>query len=264
MATAVRAVTATSATPAVPRNSSGSSARTPAVTSRRSSSSPSWARPESSFHRRGGSSESRRSPTTTARYSSPTRSRPATVEPESCSRVATSTSSPTSLTQAKGIANGLPLGAFTASEEIADAFESGDHLSTFGGNPVACAAALATIDELQDGIVDNAREQGQWLESELAALEDEYDVVGQARGLGLMRGIELVEPGTTGPQNVASRPDSDLASAVSEHLREESNVVIGVGGYYKNVMRFQPPLSISREQLEYAVDELRTALETTA
>ncbi|MFB1066192.1 aspartate aminotransferase family protein [Natrinema sp. H-ect4] len=171
---------------------------------------------------------------------------------------------PDILTQAKGIANGLPLGAFTASAEIADAFESGDHLSTFGGNPVACAAALATIDELQDGIVDNAREQGQWLESELAALEDEYDVVGQARGLGLMRGIELVEPGTTGPQNVAPRPDSDLASAVSEHLREESNVVIGVGGYYKNVMRFQPPLSISREQLEYAVDELRTALETTA
>jgi len=247
MATAVRAVTATSATPAVPRNSSGSSARTPAVTSRRSSSSPSWARPESSFHRRGLERVQEIAhdhgalliadevQTGYGRTGELFASSHFDVEPDI-------------LTQAKGIANGLPLGAFTASEEIADAFESGDHLSTFGGNPVACAAALATIDELQDGIVDNAREQGQWLESELAALEDEYDVVGQARGLGLMRGIELVEPGTTGPQNVASRPDSDLASAVSEHLREESNVVIGVGGYYKNVMRFQPPLSISREQ----------------
>ncbi|WP_408957795.1 aspartate aminotransferase family protein [Natrinema sp. 74] len=171
---------------------------------------------------------------------------------------------PDIMTQAKGIANGLPLGAFTASAEIADAFESGDHLSTFGGNPVACAAALATIDELQDGIVDNTREQGEWLESELAALEDEYAVVGQTRGLGLMWGVELVEPGTTGPQNVAPRPDAELASAVADHLRDESSVVMGVGGYYKNVMRFQPPLTISRDQLERAVDGLRTALDAIA
>ncbi|OLZ40260.1 aminotransferase class III [Natrinema saccharevitans] len=171
---------------------------------------------------------------------------------------------PDILTQAKGIANGLPLGAFTAPAEIADAFESGDHLSTFGGNPVACAAALATIDELQDGIVDDAREQGRWLADELGALEGEYEVVGQTRGLGLMWGVELVEPGTTGPQNVAPKPDPELASAVSDYLRDESNVVMGVGGYYKNVMRFQPPLSISREQLQYAVDELRAALETVA
>ncbi len=171
---------------------------------------------------------------------------------------------PDILTQAKGIANGLPLGAFTAPAEIADAFESGDHLSTFGGNPVACAAALATIDELQDGIVDDARERGEWLADELGALEDEYEVVGQTRGLGLMWGVELVEPGTTGPQNVAPKPDAELASAVSDYLRDESNVVMGVGGYYKNVMRFQPPLTISREQLEYAVDELRAALEAAA
>ncbi|MFC6718990.1 aspartate aminotransferase family protein [Natrialbaceae archaeon GCM10025810] len=167
---------------------------------------------------------------------------------------------PDIMTQAKGIANGLPLGAFTAPAEIADAFESGDHLSTFGGNPVACAAALATIDELENGLVDNAREQGAWLESELAALEDEFEVVGETRGLGLMRGVELVDPSEPGPQGVAPRPDAKLASAVGEYLREESKVVMGVGGYYKNVLRFQPPLSIEREQLEYAVDELRTAL----
>lgn len=171
---------------------------------------------------------------------------------------------PDIITQAKGIANGLPLGAFTASAEVADAFESGDHLSTFGGNPVACAAALATIDELQDGIIDNASEQGAWLESELQTLEDEYDVVGQTRGLGLMHGVELVDPSETGPQNVAPKPDSDLASAVSDYLREESAVVMGVGGYYKNVMRFQPPLTISRDQLQYAVDELEAALKTVA
>jgi acetylornithine/succinyldiaminopimelate/putrescine aminotransferase len=95
---------------------------------------------------------------------------------------------PDIMPQAKGIANGLPLGAFTAREEVADAFESGDHLSTFGGNPVACAAALETIEQLQDGLVDNAREQGEWLSSRLSEMEAEYDVVGETRGLGLMQG----------------------------------------------------------------------------
>ncbi|AHG02325.1 aminotransferase class III (plasmid) [Halostagnicola larsenii XH-48] len=168
---------------------------------------------------------------------------------------------PDILTQAKGIANGLPLGAFTASRKIADAFESGDHLSTFGGNPVACAAALATIEQLQDGLVEDARDHGQWLESELNSLEEKYDAVGQTRGLGLMWGVELVDPDETGPRGVAPVPDSDLASTVSDHLLEESAIVVGVGGYYKNVLRLQPPLTISREQLERVVAALDRALE---
>jgi len=167
---------------------------------------------------------------------------------------------PDILTQAKGIANGMPLGAFTASAEIADAFESGDHLSTFGGNPVACAAALATIDELEDGILDHASELGHWLDDELDAIEAAYDVVGDARGLGLMQGIELVDPDSTGPMGVAPAPAPDLAKHVSTRLRD-AGVVMGVGGFYKNVMRIQPPLSISKDQLETAVVELRHALD---
>ena len=167
---------------------------------------------------------------------------------------------PDILTQAKGIANGMPLGAFTAPAEIADSFESGDHLSTFGGNPVACAAALATIEELEDGIVDNARERGEWLSSALADLESSFDVVGETRGLGLMQGVELVDPDEEGPMGVAAAPDKKLAKAVSERLRDEG-IVMGVGGYYGNVMRFQPPLSIDREQLERGVDALRAAIE---
>jgi 4-aminobutyrate aminotransferase len=171
---------------------------------------------------------------------------------------------PDIMPQAKGIANGLPLGAFTASEEVADAFESGDHLSTFGGNPVACAAAEATITELQNGILDNAREQGEWLGSELAAIEADYDIVGEARGLGLMRGLELVRPdGDTGPMGVAPEPAPKYAKQVSEALREE-NVIIGVGGFHKNVMRLQPPLTISQAQLETALDALRSALESVS
>ena len=167
---------------------------------------------------------------------------------------------PDIMPQAKGIANGLPLGAFTAPAEIADSFESGDHLSTFGGNPVACAAALATIDELQNGIVDNAREQGGWLGEQLAGLEAEFDVVGDTRGLGLMHGVELVDPeGGTGPMGVAPEPDPSLAKHVGEALTDQG-IVMGVGGYHKNVMRFQPPLTIDRDQLQRAVEGLRTAL----
>jgi len=166
--------------------------------------------------------------------------------------------------QAKGIANGLPLGAFTAREEIADAFESGDHLSTFGGNPVACAAAEATIEELQNGIIDDARQKGEWLGSELAAIEDEYDVVGEARGLGFMRGLELVDPNAgAGPMDVAPKPAPKLAKKVSDHLREQ-NLIVGVGGMHKNVMRVQPPLTISRSQLETVTEGLRSALDAVS
>ncbi len=166
---------------------------------------------------------------------------------------------PDIVTQAKGIANGLPLGAFTATEEVANAFEAGDHLSTFGGNPVACAAALATIDELQDGVIDNAAEQGEWLPERLSELEAKYDVVGQTRGLGLMQGVELVDPSATGPQGIAPAPDADLAKHVGKNLRERG-IIVGVGGFHTNVMRIQPPLTISREQLERVVDALDAAI----
>ncbi len=168
---------------------------------------------------------------------------------------------PDIMPQAKGIANGLPLGAFTATAEVADAFEAGDHLSTFGGNPVACAAALATIEELEGGIVDNARTQGSWLSDELAALESEYEVVGDARGLGLMQGLELVDHSETGPMDIAPAPDAKLAKSVGKHLREQG-IIMGVGGFHKNVLRFQPPLTISRDQLDRTVEALRTAIET--
>jgi 4-aminobutyrate aminotransferase len=168
---------------------------------------------------------------------------------------------PDIMAQAKGIANGLPLGAFTASAEIANSFESGDHLSTFGGNPVACAAALATIDELQGGIVDNARQQGAWLGEQLATLEAEFEVVGDTRGLGLMYGVELVDPESgTGPMDVAPDSDPTLAKHIGERLTDQG-IIMGVGGYHKNVMRFQPPLTIEREQLQRVVEGLRTALQ---
>lgn len=160
---------------------------------------------------------------------------------------------PDIMPQAKGIADGLPLGAFTAPADIADSFEAGDHLSTFGGNPVACAGALASIEELENGIVDNASEQGDWLSDRLSELEDRFDVVGEARGIGLMQGVELVESDRT--------PASDVAGDVKAYVRDEHDILIGVGGYHKNVLRIQPPLTIERSALERAVDALEEALE---
>jgi 4-aminobutyrate aminotransferase/4-aminobutyrate aminotransferase/(S)-3-amino-2-methylpropionate transaminase len=166
---------------------------------------------------------------------------------------------PDIMPQAKGIANGLPLGAFTAKPEIADAFESGDHLSTFGGNPVTCAAALETINQLQDGIIENTREQGQWLGDRLAELEAKYDVVGDTRGLGLMQGIEIVTPDELGPMDVAPAPGPKLTGQIGTHLRD-NGIIIGTGGFYKNVLRFQPPLTISRDQLVRTVDAIEDAV----
>ena len=166
---------------------------------------------------------------------------------------------PDILPQAKGIANGMPLGAFTARPEIADAFEAGDHLSTFGGNPVACAAALETIEQLQDGLIENSHDQGTWLSERLATLASEYDVVGETRGLGLMQGIELIDPNKKGPMEVAPAPAPKLAAQIGDYLREEG-IIIGVGGFYKNILRFQPPLSISRDQLDRTVQTIEEAI----
>jgi 4-aminobutyrate aminotransferase-like enzyme len=85
-------------------------------------------------------------------------------------------------------------------------------------------------------------------------------VVGETRGLGLMQGVELVDTSETGPQGVGPAPDSTLAKHVSRNLRERG-IVMGVGGFHTNVMRIQPPLSISRTQFERAIDGLEAAIE---
>lgn len=159
---------------------------------------------------------------------------------------------PDIMPQAKGIANGLPLGAFTTHPEIADSFGPGDHLSTFGGNPVSCAAALATIEELQNGIVEQAAETGEWLSERLTELAESHNAVGETRGLGLMQGIEVVDPAEVGPRGIAPSPDPDAAKAIAASLKK-AGIIIGVGGFYKNVLRIQPPLTISRDDLERTI-----------
>jgi 4-aminobutyrate aminotransferase / (S)-3-amino-2-methylpropionate transaminase / 5-aminovalerate transaminase len=160
---------------------------------------------------------------------------------------------PDIIVTAKGIADGFPLGAFTTTDEIAAAFQPGDHLSTFGGNPVSCAAALANINFIErENLPSKAREDGDYILPRLRTLQERFPVIGDVRGMGLMIGIELVgDDGIT--------PTANKAEAVREFCLQEG-VLVGVGGVYGNVVRIQPPLVITRTQLDSALDVLERAL----
>jgi 4-aminobutyrate aminotransferase/(S)-3-amino-2-methylpropionate transaminase len=159
---------------------------------------------------------------------------------------------------AKGIADGFPLSAFTTREEIARAFTPGDHLSTFGGNPVCCAAALANLEVFRkEKLVERSAAAGQRLLARLRDLAGRHPLVGEVRGLGLMAGIELVE------DRDRKTPAGEAASAIQARLLEDG-FLIGVGGYHGNVLRVQPPLVIEDTDLDRAVDALDRALARSA
>jgi 4-aminobutyrate aminotransferase-like enzyme len=156
---------------------------------------------------------------------------------------------------AKGIANGFPLSAFTTRDEIAKAFTPGDHLSTFGGNPVACAAALANLAvHRKERLADASAVKGRRAAERLRATALARPCVGDVRGLGLMIGVELVS------DREAKTPDAARATLVQDWMLGRG-FLIGVGGYHGNVLRLQPPLVISDADLDRAVDALVEALD---
>jgi len=161
---------------------------------------------------------------------------------------------PDILVTAKGIADGFPLSAFTARPEIAAAFKPGDHLSTFGGNPVSCAAALANIEFMEEenlaGVADGT---GQYAMAKLRDLQKHNPLIGEVRGLGLMIGVELVK-------DEKLTPATTEADGIRESLLR-SGVLVGVGGVYGNVIRFQPPLVITPKQIDRAIDAFAAALQ---
>jgi 4-aminobutyrate aminotransferase-like enzyme len=161
---------------------------------------------------------------------------------------------PDILVTAKGIADGFPLSAFTTRPEIAAAYKPGDHLSTFGGNPVSCAAALANIQVMQDErLAERAEEIGEYAMKKLRELQKQNPIIGEVRGLGLMIGVELVRDEKLTP-----------AGAEAEALRDsllKQGVLVGVGGVYGNVVRFQPPLIITKEQIDRAIGVFASSLQ---
>lgn len=155
---------------------------------------------------------------------------------------------------AKGIASGFPLSAVVARPEIADALRPGEHLSTFGGNPVCCAAAIATMDVMRDEhLPEESNRKGTHALKRLTEMADRHEIAGEARGLGLMLGLELVTDRTT------KAPASAEAAEVRRRCRE-AGVLIGAGGPAGNVLRVQPPLTISDDDLDRALNTIDAAL----
>ena len=142
---------------------------------------------------------------------------------------------PDIVTLAKALGGGIPIGALLASDAVSGAFGPGSHGSTFGGNPVSCAAAVAVMEALlNEGVIDNAQQVGAYLKEKLAALAAGYDFIKEVRGMGLMLGMELVFPG------------ADIVDA----CRDKGLLINCTVG---SVLRFLPPLNITEKHVDEAV-----------
>jgi 4-aminobutyrate aminotransferase / (S)-3-amino-2-methylpropionate transaminase / 5-aminovalerate transaminase len=161
---------------------------------------------------------------------------------------------PDIMVMAKGIADGFPISATIARAEISDSFQPGEHLSTFGGNPVSCAAAMANLDVMQEeDLPGQAASKGAQLMAQLQEMAGEHEMIGDIRGKGLMVGIELVS------DRQRRTPAAAQAGAIRAACREDG-VLIGVGGQSGNVLRIQPPLTINENELERVLDSVNKGL----
>ncbi len=163
---------------------------------------------------------------------------------------------PDIMTMAKGVANGMPLGVTIATPEIADAFQALT-ISTFGGNPMSCAAAHATLDVIEnDQLADHSRELGAHLRAGLEDLQKQFPKpVGDVRGMGLMQAVEFVADETGGDRT----PDSQGTGRVHEEARARG-LLVGKGGLFGNVLRIAPSLTVTRSEVDEALTKLREAM----
>ncbi len=158
---------------------------------------------------------------------------------------------PQIMTVAKALANGIPVGAFIAESHVADCYTR-PGASTLGGNPVTATASLATLEVIEkERLVENAGEAGAYFKEKLLELKDKYPAIGDVRGMGLMLGAELVREG--------KEPAVEETDKVLEHLKN-AGIIIGKNGPNRNVLAFQPPLIISKNDVDQVVEELDRAL----
>ena len=151
---------------------------------------------------------------------------------------------------AKGIASGLPLGICASKADVMN-WTPGAHASTFGGNPLSCAAALATIKVLEEGVIKNAEDVGAYLKEQLTGLMDRHPTIGDVRGLGLMIGVELVKDRSTKERAIDER------NALVQELFTRGVLILGAG---RNAVRFAPPLVITKDQADTCVRLFSEAL----
>jgi len=166
---------------------------------------------------------------------------------------------PDILVIAKGIASGLPLSGILARTELMDRLPAGTHGGTYGGNVVSCAAALATLDVIEDeDLVANARARGAQLAGGLRELAADHPAIGDVRGLGCMVAMEFVKPGT-GRGTAAPEPHPDLAKHVLAAALERKLIVLSAGSY-GNVARIIPPLVTTAEEVDLALSILEDSV----
>ncbi len=158
---------------------------------------------------------------------------------------------PDVMIMAKGLASGLPLSGLAAPRALMEKWIPGSHGGTYGGNPVACAAAEATVRLLQEGLLENATRLGAVLMSGLCDLQARYPVLGDVRGLGLMIGVECTMPD--------GRPATDLVKEVLGRCRDDGLLLLNCGTY-SNVVRWIPPLIVDQTQIEAGLEVFAGAL----
>ncbi len=157
---------------------------------------------------------------------------------------------PDILTVAKGIASGMPLSATIARADLMQ-WPPGAHASTFGGNPVSVAASLATVELLEEELVDNAARIGAHMKDRMREWPARYPCVGDVRGLGLMIGIEIVSD----PETREYHPD--LRNRIVEMAFERGVLLLGAG---PSTIRLSPPLTITRDQADFAIDTIEACI----
>lgn len=159
---------------------------------------------------------------------------------------------PDIMTMAKGIASGMPLSAVAAKREIMRQWPPGAHGTTFGGNPVSCAAAIATLRVIEEeGLLENARRVGAYALERLGEMKDRCSCIGDVRGLGLMLGIEFVKED--------GKPFTDGLKKILDYSLEKGLMLVECG-VDKNVIRLAPPLIVTKEEMGKGLDILEEAI----
>ncbi|GMP86076.1 hypothetical protein CsSME_00039000 [Camellia sinensis var. sinensis] len=155
---------------------------------------------------------------------------------------------PDMVTMAKGIGNGIPLGAVVTTPEIAEVLTRRSYFNTFGGNPVCTAAGLAVLKVIErEKLQENAHVVGSYLKERLTALKDKHEIIGDVRGRGLMLGVELVT------DHQLKTPAKVETMHVMEQMKD-MGVLVGKGGFYGNVFRITPPLCFTKNDADFLVD----------
>jgi len=165
---------------------------------------------------------------------------------------------PDMITMAKGIGNGVPLGAMTTTEEISKVMTNRIHFNTFGGNPVSMVQGLATVEVIdEDGIQQNALEVGGYLKAGFEELQQRHALIGDVRGMGLLLGIELV-------RDRESKEPANTECAEVLELTKERGLLLGKGGLYGNTLRIKPPMCMTKDDADFMLCCLDEALTSVA